>query len=286
MKKKLLLTLIFLSISKTSFADIVDDTFDFNNSNISGFTSISTVDDTRSLLINPGSIGIKDSIEVFFSTSVAADFKQFNLAGMYGNFNGGVQQFTPQNKKFPTIRKLFAGTGYPILQGLSAGISYSNVQDIDNPLNPSASSIDVGLVTRLFRTLSLGIVGKNVNNPIFNKNLIARSYLVSLGFMPNAWDRMIVTAEGEWVEGSDLKRTRAKLGLETELMDGVIINGYGASDLYFKNFYFGVQLGLTVPYASLGYGRIFDQKTKDAAYIKLSTIKDRNLLEQVSNEEY
>lgn len=285
MKKKLLLTLIFLSISKIAFADIVEDTLDFNNDEISGFTSVSTVDDARSLLINPGSIGIKDAIEMFFSTSVVSDFKQFNLVGMYGNFNGGIQQFTPQNKKFPTIRKLFAGTGYPIIQGLSVGISYSNVQDVDNPLNSNASSIDVGLVTRIYKTLSLGLVGKNINNPIFNKNPIARSYLVSLGFMPASWDRLVITAEGEWVEGSDLKRTRAKLGLETELIDGVIINAYGASDLYLKTFSFGAQLGLTVPYASLGYGRIFDTKSKDAAYLKLTTIKDRNLLEQMSNGE-
>lgn len=280
MNKKLILSLIFLLISKPAFADIIDDTFDFNNNEISGFTFISTVDDARSLLINPGSIGIKEAIEMFFSTSVASDFKQFNLAGMYGNFNGGIQQFTPQNKKFPTIRKLFAGTGYPIIQGLSVGISYSNVQDIDNPLNPNASSIDVGLVTRMFKSISLGLVGKNINNPIFNKNPISRSYLVSIGFMPASWDRLSISAEGEWVEGSDFKRTRAKVGLETELMDGLILNGYSSSDLYFKNFSFGVQLGLTVPYASLGYGRIFDVKSKDSAYLKLTTIKDRNLLEQ------
>ncbi|MFN8670509.1 MAG: hypothetical protein U0457_00305 [Candidatus Sericytochromatia bacterium] len=315
---------IFFSLSANAETyDIVDDTFAFNNTDISGLTSISVTDDSRAILVNPAAIGIKNGIDGFFSKSVVSSFSkdsfdQLNLAGMYESLNGGVQIFTPVKSNLPKLNKFYVGIAYPILQGLSVGVGYSNVNPFkedtsikENSLaNATVSgisktlpsnlvtgekitqSIDVGLITRPIELFSLGLVVKNVNAPIFfdtlnNKEIkIARSYLVSIGLRPPLRyfsDRITLTADAEWVENSDIKRSKAKFGLNTELLDGIHINGFMLTDLSFKNMSFGFQAGLSFPYLSMGYASSFGP-TKDAAYLRFTNSKERNLLEKIEEE--
>ncbi|MEK7434951.1 MAG: hypothetical protein AABZ74_17585 [Cyanobacteriota bacterium] len=317
MKKKLFLTFIILNIlSFPAFSDEIDDTFDFNNSEISGFTSVATTDDSRAVFINPGAIGIKNGIEGFLSTSIMSSFSQnikptdipksdqmgfsqFNAAAMYGSFNGAFQQFNTRNNNLDSLRKFFAGIAYPITEGISAGVSWVNVESIpfeaqtpvaktdattaitDNSYK-SGQSMNIGILTRPMELLSLGVVAKNVNTPVINKTKIRRSYLVSIALRPpiqNFSDRMTLVSDAEWVEGSDIKRTKIKFGLNTEIVNGVVINGFAISDFSFKNFSFGFQAGINFPYLSFGYANNFSNIVKDSAYLRFTTSKERNLLE-------
>lgn len=267
-----------------AMADSIDETYNFTNTEVTGgFNSAATNDDSKSMVVNPGGIGIKADGEIFFSNSISsiynkADLPQTNLFGTYGNFNLGYQQFTPRGKILNPIRKFIVGAGYPIFDGLSLGVAYSNIQSTDNS-NLSTNSIDIGLITRPTNFLSVGLVARNLNNPVYGKNTIARTYTGSVGIRPGAWDRLTVTLDGEWVEGSPANRIKGLLGLESEFIDGVLIKGRVSSDASFKNIGWSVEAGVNFPFLSVGYGRIFGTETRDAAYAKVSLNKTRTIFE-------
>lgn len=273
---------IFL-FSTPSRADVVNDTFDFNNTQIMGLNSASLSDDSTAMIVNPGGIGLKTDGEIFFSNSINSSFGQTNLLGTFSNFNLGLQQFTPQNKNLPPLRKYFLGTAYPIFQGLSAGLSYSNVQSTDASAL-SAQSIDFGILSRPFEFLSLGAVIRNLNTPIIGKTQINRAYTLSFGFRPFSWDRFSILADAEWVEGSKPDQIRGFLGVDSELINGISLKGKASSDANFKNLSFMAEASIAFPYLSLGYARNFDAQPKDVGYAKLSLNRSRTMLE--GYEEY
>ncbi len=266
-----------------ALADSIDDTFNFTNTEVIGYSSASTNDDSTSMVVNPGGIGIKQDGEIFFSNSISnnfnkADLHQTNLFGTYSNFNLGFQQFTPRGKVLSPMRKFIVGAGYPIFDGLSLGVSYSNIQTIDNT-SLNTNSIDIGLLTRPTDFLSVGLVARNINNPILGKTTIARTYTGSLGIRPAAWDRLTLTIDGEWVEGSSATRIRGLLGLETEFIDGLLLKGRVSSDSSLKNIGWSLEAGVNFPFISAGYGKVFGTEVRDAAYAKLSLNKTRTMFE-------
>jgi protease-4 len=268
-----------LIVNNPALADNIDDSFNFNNTEATGYNSISTTDDSRSMIINPGGIGLKGDGEIFFSNSLFGSLQQTNLFGTYGNFNLGYQQFTPRGNSVPPMRKYIVGAGYPIFQGLSVGLSYFNIQSTDGS-NAGASSIDFGLLTRPLNFLSLGFVIRNLTTPVFGKSQINRSYAGSIGIRPGGWDRLTVTLDGEWVENSAPNRIRGGVGLETEFIDGIILKGNIVSDATFKQFSWGLEAGFNFPYVSVGYGREFSPAgARDAGYAKISLNKGRTIFE-------
>lgn len=281
MKLKHSLTLAF-SISLLNinpvYADYIDNALNFNNTEVNGYNSVSTSDDSSSMVINPGGIGLRQEGEIFFSNSIFNSLPQTNLFLTYSNFNLGYQQFTPRGKFLNPMRKFVFGTGYPIFDGLSLGVTYSNIQTTDNS-NLSTNSIDFGILARPANFLSVGLFARNINNPILGSSIINRTYGLGLGIRPGGWDRLTVTLDGEWVEGSPANRIKGLLGLETEFINGVHLKGRVASDATFKNIAFGVEAGIAFPYISLGYGRVFDVESRDAVYAKLSLNKSRTIFE-------
>lgn len=273
---------IFLS-AIPSKADVVNDTFDFNNTQITGLNSASLSDDSTAMIVNPGGIGLKTDGEIFFSNSINSSFGQTNLLGTFANFNLGLQQFTPQSKNLPPLRKYVFGTAYPIFQGLSAGLTYSNIQSTDASAL-ATQSIDFGILSRPFEFLSLGGVIRNLNTPIIGKTPINRAYTLSLGLRPFSWDRFSILADAEWVEGSKPDQIRGFLGIDTELINGINLRGKASSDANFKNVSFMAEASISFPYLSLGYARNFDSQSKDVGYAKLSLNRSRTLLE--GYEEY
>ncbi len=274
---------LVLFVNNSAFADVIDDTFNFNNSQITGYTSASTSDDSTSMVVNPGGIGIKGEGELFFSNSVYSQLSQTNFFATYANFNFGYQQFTPAGSVLKPLRKYIVGAGYPIFDGLSLGITYYNVQSADNS-NLSASNIDFGLLARPADSLSLGVVMKNINTPFFGNTKINRSYLASVGYRPAAWDRLTFTLDAEYVEGSPLQRVRGLLGLETEFIDGITLQGKVSTDATFKQFGWSLNAGLNFPYIGVGYGRVTEPAgSRDAAYAKVTLNKSRTLFEAFSS---
>lgn len=261
-----------------AYADSIDNTFNFTNTEISGYNSAATADDSTSMVVNPGGIGLKAEGELFFSNSIYNSLPQTNFFGTYGNFNAGYQQFTPRGKFLNPLRKFILGTGYPIFDGFSIGVTYSNVQTTDNS-NLSTNSVDIGLLTRPTDFLSVGLVARNLNNPVLGANIIGRSYAASFGIRPGAWDRLTITADGEWVEGSPANRIKGLLGLETEFINGVILKGRVSSDATFANIGWSVEAAVKFPYVSVGYGRVFGTESRDAAYAKLTLNKSRTIFE-------
>lgn len=279
----LALSISIFSINSAS-ADSIDNTFNFSNTEVTGgYSSASTNDDSTSMVINPGGIGIRADGEIFLSNSISpnfnkADLGQTNVFGTYGNFNLGYQQFTPRGKLLSPMRKFIVGAGYPIFDGLSFGIAYSNIQTTDNS-NLNTNSIDIGILTRPTDFLSIGLVARNLNNPILGTNTIGRTYAGSFGIRPGGWDRLTVTVDGEWVEGSPADRIRGLVGIESEFINGVLLKGRVSSDAAFKNIGWSLEAGINFPYLSIGYGKSFASEGRDAAYAKLSLNKSRTLFE-------
>lgn len=81
--KYLMLSASLISLtSAPAFADFVDDSLNFSNTEVIGYTSASTSDDAISMVVNPGGIGIKGEGELFFSNSVYSNLSQTNLFGI------------------------------------------------------------------------------------------------------------------------------------------------------------------------------------------------------------
>jgi protease-4 len=271
-------SLAFL-MNPPAFADIVDDSFNFNNPEVTGYNALSTTDDSKSMVVNPGGIGIKGEGEVFFSNSISSDLPQTNLFGTYGSFNFGYQQFTPRGKVIIPVRKYIIGAAYPIFDGLSLGLTYFNIQSTDTS-NTSASSIDFGILTRPLDFLSVGFVARNITTPLFGKSQINRTYGLGIGIRPGAWDRLTITLDGEWVEGSPANRARGVVGLETEFIDGIVLKGNFGSDATFKQFSWGLEACLNFPYISIGYGREMSPGgSRDAGFAKVTLNKGRTIFE-------
>ncbi len=283
-KSLLLSTTISLALCSQVMADVVDDTLNFNNNEVNGYSSIATTDDSTSMVVNPGGIGLKGDGEVFFSNSIYSDLSQTNIFGTYSNFNLGYQSFTPRGKTLNPIRKLIVGTGYPIIEGLSLGVTYFNVQSTDTS-NLNTNTFDIGLLARPTDFLSVGLVGRNIFTPAWGQSPIRRSYLAALGFRPGAWDRLTLTLDGEWVEGSPINRIKGVFGLESEFINGVVFKAKASSDATFKNISFVGELALNFPYVSIGYDRIFNNAgSRDAGAIKLSLNKSRTIFEAGNSE--
>lgn len=278
----LALSICLLNINPV-YADYIDNTFNFTNTEVTGYTSAATSDDSTSMVVNPGGVGMRSEGEIFFSNSIAYSLPQTNAFLTFSNFNAGYQQFTPKGKLLNPMRKFIFGTGYPIFNGLSLGVTYSNIQSTDNS-NLSTNSIDVGLLSRPTNFLSVGLFARNLNNPIYGANTISRTYGLALGIRPGGWDRLSVTLDGEWVEGSPANRIKGLLGIETEIINGVHIKARAMSDATFKNFGFGAEAGVSFPYITLGYGRTFEAESRDAIYAKLSLSKSRTIFEGEDSE--
>lgn len=273
----LALSICLLSINP-AHADYIDNAFNFTNTEVSGYTSASTSDDSTSMIVNPGGIGMRSEGEIFFSNSIAYSLPQTNVFLTYGNFNLGYQQFTPKGKLLNPLRKFVVGTGYPIFNGLSLGVTYSNIQSTDNS-NLTTNSIDIGLLSRPTNFLSIGLFARNLNNPVLASNTISRTYGLGLGFRPGGWDRLTVTVDGEWVEGSPANRIKGLLGLETEFINGVNLKARANTDATFKTFGFSADASISFPYITLGYARTFETESRDAFYAKLSLNKSRTIFE-------
>lgn len=277
MQKSLKYLLIYsLLYSLPVKADIVQDSLNFNNKSVTGsFNSVSINDDVTSLAINPGGIGIRGQGELFFSNSIYSDLYQTNIFASFSNFNVGYQQFLPANNMRP-LRKYIFGSAYPIIQGISTGITYSNIQTTDGS-NFSASSFDFGLLSRPTDFLSFGFVLRNINTPIIDKTVINRTYSLGLGIRPFSWDRFSITFDGEWVEGSPLEKILANVGFESEFFDGIVLKGRVTSTPKLDNFSFNTELALNFPYIGVGYGRTFDTKSRDAFNAKLTFNQSRTI---------
>ncbi|GIW21821.1 MAG: hypothetical protein KatS3mg068_0828 [Candidatus Sericytochromatia bacterium] len=277
MQKSLKYLLIYYFLfSFSAKADVIQDSLDFNNKYITGsFNSVSINDDSTSLAINPGGIGIKREGELFFSNSIYSDLYQTNIFASFSNFNIGYQQFLPSNNIRP-LRKYIFGTAFPIIQGISTGISYSHIQTSDNT-NFSTSSFDFGLLSRPTDFLSIGFVLRNINTPIIDKTIINRTYALGLGFRPFSWDRLSINLDTEWVEGSNIEKVFTNLGFESEFIDGIVLKGRLATTPKFDNFSFNTELSLNFPYISVGYGRTLDKRTKDAFQFKITLNQNRSI---------
>jgi len=281
-KKNLILGtgLTLFSISP-ALADVIEDSFNFNNTEISGANAPATSDDAGALVINPGGIGIKSEGELFFSNSITGS-QQTNLLATFGNINLGYQQFNPLGKKLKPLRKYIVGTGYPIFRGFNLGLTYHNIQSTDGS-NIGTSSIDLGLISRPVDFLSAGIVVRNLNTPFFDQSQINRVYAGSLGFRPGGNDRFTITIDAEWVEGSPAEKIRGRLGLETEFIDGINLRGKVYADPKLEQLAWSVDLGLNFPYIGAGYFRMQDTKSenvRDAVYAKVSLNHGRSLFQK------
>jgi len=280
------------SITLPSFADKIDDTLSFNNMNFNTYNSYSLSDDVTAAVVNPGGIGVRGYMgELFFSNSIMGlnsvnGFNQTNLFLSYGSINLAYQQFSPQLSNLKPLRKYIAGFGYPVSEGLNVGISYSNVQESDNS-NVNVSSFDIGLLARPVNFISLGLAIKNISSPTIGRTQIARTYAGSLGIRPGT-ERLTLTLDGEWVEGSTLDRAKGSIGFDSEFLDGVILRGKASSNLKdgLKGITWGADLGFNLPNIALGYSlNSTDKGIQDAAYAKLTIARNKTLFDG-SNERF
>lgn len=286
MKKNIFITtlLFFLLSIKSAGSEPMDstssptiDTFNFHNIDSCPLPAIGFVDYAPALSINPGGVGWQNNLELYLSKSISG-VNQINAFASLGIADIGFQKFTPgTGANLPDIQRYLVGAGYPILDGLQAGVTYNYSQILykDNPQN--LSSFDAGLLYRPSQLVSVGLVVRNINQPSYRdiekKQDVAinRVYSAGLGLRPFG-DKFTVTLDGFYKEGDPLEKINGFAGLEAEPFDGFLLSSRVNFDGSFS-----VGLGINFYQVGLGYHRSFNSSdTKDAAYVKLSLLQDRS----------
>jgi len=286
MKKLIFLTTITCSLIaiKAATAEPID-TFNFHNIDSCPLPAVGFVDYAPALAINPGGIGWQDNIDLYLSKSISG-LNQINAYGCLGIANIGFQKFspwsaaavTPGSTQYPDIQKYSAGVGYPLLDGLQAGITYNYNQILYKDNTQNLSSFDAGILYRPSQVLSLGLVLRNINQPSYkdiDKNQdvsINRVYSGGLGLRPFG-DKLTFTLDAFYKEGDPPEKISGFAGFEAEPFDGFLLNGRVNLDGSFS-----VGLGMNLSQVGLGYYRSFNSPdTKDAVYVKLSLLEGRSV---------
>jgi protease-4 len=113
-------------------------------------------------------------------------------------------------------------------------------------------ALDLGLLYRPVRFVSIGAVVNNVNRPGIDALTFERDYRLGLGLRPMT-DRLTLFGEWSVEENEDIDESRYRFGVEAEPVDGIVFKGSLDRDLTFKA---GVLLNFTN--AGMGYTATVD----------------------------
>lgn len=205
-------------------------------------TSVAMSDDARGIIVNPAGLGISRGPNTLFLSSHSEDeLTSYSFLLQTGGVGFGYNR----RQQFPEYNKFILALGTPMARGLSLGFRFTRTYWPEETHN----SVDVGILWRPARILSVGAVSNNLNRP----GGMERDYTVGLAFRPFT-DRVTVFIDGNLEENKDFEDATYLYGGEVEVVDGILLHGSVDDEGR-------VRAGFVVnfPFFGTGYESAFDE---------------------------
>jgi protease-4 len=202
---------------------------------LGSLSSTATLEDASALAINPAALAFQRSSELFISRSVNGK-DQTNLFFTGGGFGTSWQQYRTGGR---FLNNFSFGGGTDLAHGLSVGGRFSYLQFLDGQ---GGNSPNFGL-SAMYRPngwLSAGLTVDNLAAPAVGVSVLRRAYRAGVGIRPLT-DRLTVSLDGQWLEGDPTSAIYPTLGVQAELLPGVILRGQADSTMTYS-----VGLGLDI----------------------------------------
>ena len=217
--------------------------------------SIATSDDSTALLLNPAGLSIHPlQAGYFYGHNFTANIQDHTLLlNLFGLAFSTQWRFAPSNGN---IRKYTIGTGLGSTRFLSLGFAVNWFDSSGKELD-GYRSLDIGLITRPTRYISIGTVGRNLNSSSTNMVNLQHRWDASLSLRPlyflpkstrNYYESLTISVEGTWVAGESIRTVNPRYIFGLLPTDGVTL--YGGVD-HEKNLFMGLKFSQN--YAQLSF---------------------------------
>lgn len=207
------------------------------------FDSTATADDITSMYFNPAGIGVHPlQIGYFYGENVEdALTDHVMFINLFGLAFSSQWRYAPNN--FHAQRHTI-GTGLETNNLLSLGITYSWYKSNIEQLN-DFSQIDLGLIFRPIRRLSVGLVGRGINAPIFGEERITPSIDLGIAIrpLPKRAEAMTLSLDGTFSLDQIELDIVPRYTLEYITLPGLTLYG-GISNM--EDMFFGVKFAQNI----------------------------------------
>jgi protease-4 len=249
---RLLFSLLLLSVASFCFSQ------DYT------VTSVATSDDALAIFSNPAGMaaGRAANLGMYYNED-KDDLKRFGIATVAPGFGLAYSYWNQGARKSQISTALGSRMG----ETVSFGMRGRWLRLVPG----TYFGLDLGLMVRPLKYISIGAVANNVNRPAIGLVTYDRDYKVGLGLRPMT-DRLTLFGEWSAVEGEDIDDSHFQFGVETEPLDGIVLRGSGDKDLTFK-------VGLLVNFLNGNAGYTATVDTIDGLVgngVQLGTSVDRN----------
>ena len=205
--------------------------------------SVGNSDDTTALYINPAGLSIHPlQIGYFYGNNVDKGIEDHTIfLNLFGISFSTQWRFAPNSQ---SLRRYTLGTGLGSTELLSLGFSFSWFDSTDANLN-NYNSLDFGLILRPHRSVSLGLVGRNLTeSKIQNLDLRHRwdcgFSLRPLGYflLNDYYENLTLSVEVTWVVGQHIRTLIPRYMMEFIFWEGIDL--YTGLD-HEENFFVGLK---------------------------------------------
>lgn len=186
---------------------------------------VSDVDDATALFANPAGLAVGRGPETYLELSFeSGDHEQGVGILALAPFRFGYVHDNVGDLDFDTYAFGTAIGVAPVSLGWTLGLHRN-----DTGVGRSASTHTFGLQVRPRRSFSIGAVARNVNDPAFAGERLARGYAAGVSLRPLSSDpeRLTATVQADWPRSTDA--ARFVVGGEYRLMPGVSLFGHWRS---------------------------------------------------------
>jgi protease-4 len=244
----------------------------FTPQELGNLSSVATVEDASALAVNPAALAFQRSSELFLSRSVNG-LQQTNLFLTGGGVGSAWRQFyTPQGR---FLNNFTFGGAVDLHDTLSLGGTLSYLQFLDSQGGNSAD-FALSMLYRPNAWLSAGLKVDHITSPPIGAGVqLPRLYRGGVAFRPGT-DRLTVSLDGLWQERDPLAAITPVLGLQGEVIPGLVARGMVDNQLNYS-----VGLGLKFGQFTMGglsgvtNGRV---GPSDSFYVATSDLTDRRHL--------
>ncbi len=205
--------------------------------------SVSNSDDTTALYINPAGLSLHPiQAGYFYGRNIDKGIEDHTIfLNLFGASFSTQWRFAPNGQK---IRRYTVGTGLGSTELLSLGFAFSWFDSTDSDLD-AYQSFDLGLLFRPHRSLSFGLVGKNLTEVKIKNSNLRHRWNIGLSLRPliyfplnRYYDKLTLSCETTWVAGENIRTL-----IPRYLIEFLPINGftfYTGID-YQENFFMGIR---------------------------------------------
>ncbi len=231
-------------------------------------TSVATSDDALAVFANPAGLaaGRAPNLALLYTQNIDT-LRRFGIAAATPIMGFGYSYWSKGQKR----------SAFSYCTSLKAGSSTSfGMRGRWMNLVPGRYfAIDLGVLIRPIKYISLGAVANNVNRPGIGAVTYDRNYRVGLGLRPMT-DR--ITLFGQWsaVEGEEMEESGYEFGAEVEPLDGVVLKGTIDRDMTFRT-------GLSINFLNSSAGYVVTVDTanglrENGAHVAFSLDRNRTIL--------